>query len=188
MVPKLNWSWILIRSSFLWNGDEVDRCSSQPQAVYKVRMNRRRNITLVYSIGDSLLYYLSTSMKLQFKQSYSISHCGTDIFLHYAREVLHLRGTLPQHSASSDQAKKLWWILKEHQANRTCSRIFGALDPCKLHRWPSSWTQSMPRDGSAHPRHPHRTNLAPIWQIILWTQCQRRWSICSYAIKFMRKI
>ena len=49
-----------------------------------------------------------------------------------AREVVRLRGTLPQHYASSDQAKKLWRILKEHQANRTCSRTFGALDPVQV--------------------------------------------------------
>jgi len=49
-----------------------------------------------------------------------------------ARDVCRLRGTLPQHYASSDQARKLWGILKTHQANRTCSRTFGALDPVQV--------------------------------------------------------
>lgn len=49
-----------------------------------------------------------------------------------AREVVRLRGTLPQHYASSDQSKKLWGILKTHQANRSCSRTFGALDPVQV--------------------------------------------------------
>ena len=49
-----------------------------------------------------------------------------------AREVVRLRGTLPQHYASSDQAKKLWGILKTHQASRSCSRTFGALDPVQV--------------------------------------------------------
>ncbi|KAG0622666.1 hypothetical protein M758_3G114400 [Ceratodon purpureus] len=49
-----------------------------------------------------------------------------------AREVCRLRGTLPQHYASSEQAKKLWHVLKTHQANRSCSRTFGALDPVQV--------------------------------------------------------
>ncbi|XP_024379761.1 isocitrate lyase [Physcomitrium patens] len=49
-----------------------------------------------------------------------------------AREVCKLRGTLPQQYASSEQAKKLWRLLKTHQANGTCSRTFGALDPVQV--------------------------------------------------------
>lgn len=49
-----------------------------------------------------------------------------------ARDVCRLRGTLPQHYASNEQAKKLWTILKAHQARGTCSRTFGALDPVQV--------------------------------------------------------
>lgn len=49
-----------------------------------------------------------------------------------ARDVCRLRGTLPQHYASSEQAKKLWTLLKAHQARGTCSRTFGALDPVQV--------------------------------------------------------
>lgn len=49
-----------------------------------------------------------------------------------ARDVCRLRGTLPQQYASSEQAKKLWTLLKAHQARRTCSRTFGALDPVQV--------------------------------------------------------
>ncbi|CAM6050127.1 unnamed protein product [Sphagnum compactum] len=49
-----------------------------------------------------------------------------------ARDIVRLRGSLTQHYASNDQAKKLWKILKTHQANKTCSRTFGALDPVQV--------------------------------------------------------
>lgn len=49
-----------------------------------------------------------------------------------AHEVVRLRDSLPKHYASGDQAKKLWSVLKGHQANKTCSRTFGALDPVQV--------------------------------------------------------
>eukprot|EP00850_Spirogloea_muscicola_P013989 SM000098S25069 [mRNA] locus=s98:45464:48542:+ [translate_table: standard] len=49
-----------------------------------------------------------------------------------ARDVVKLRGTMPVHYASSDQAKKLWRILKSHQAGGTASRTFGSLDPVQV--------------------------------------------------------
>ncbi|EFJ17783.1 hypothetical protein SELMODRAFT_420727 [Selaginella moellendorffii] len=49
-----------------------------------------------------------------------------------ARDVARLRGTLPIHYPSNEMAKKLWFILKNHQANKSCSRTFGALDPVQV--------------------------------------------------------
>ncbi|KAJ7531790.1 hypothetical protein O6H91_14G058600 [Diphasiastrum complanatum] len=49
-----------------------------------------------------------------------------------AREVVRLRGSLKQHYSSNEMAKKLWHILKNHQANKTCSRTFGSLDPVQV--------------------------------------------------------
>ncbi|KAI4378276.1 hypothetical protein MLD38_015776 [Melastoma candidum] len=49
-----------------------------------------------------------------------------------ARDVVALRGTLPQSYASNEMAKKLWSTLKARQANRTASRTFGALDPVQI--------------------------------------------------------
>ncbi|KAL2645000.1 hypothetical protein R1flu_012587 [Riccia fluitans] len=49
-----------------------------------------------------------------------------------AKDVAKLRGTLPQFYASGEQAKKLWKILKTHQANKTASRTFGSLDPVQV--------------------------------------------------------
>ncbi|KAG6552818.1 hypothetical protein Mapa_005766 [Marchantia paleacea] len=49
-----------------------------------------------------------------------------------AESVAKLRGSLPQHYASSEQAKKLYALLRRHQANKTCSRTFGALDPVQV--------------------------------------------------------
>ncbi|KAI4363792.1 hypothetical protein MLD38_019964 [Melastoma candidum] len=49
-----------------------------------------------------------------------------------ARDVVALRGTLPQSYGSNEMAKKLWWTLKNHQANGTASRTFGALDPVQV--------------------------------------------------------
>lgn len=46
-----------------------------------------------------------------------------------ASDVVRLRGTLPQQYASDAMAKKLWRLLKTHQAHGTCSRTFGCLDP-----------------------------------------------------------
>jgi len=49
-----------------------------------------------------------------------------------AQDVAKLRGSLPQYYASNEQAKKLYAILRRHQANKTCSRTFGALDPVQV--------------------------------------------------------
>ncbi|MCO5599989.1 hypothetical protein L7F22_054097 [Adiantum nelumboides] len=49
-----------------------------------------------------------------------------------ARDVVRLRGTLKQQYPSNVMAKKLWRILKTHQANQTCSRTFGCLDPVQV--------------------------------------------------------
>jgi len=49
-----------------------------------------------------------------------------------ARDVVRLRGTMRQSYASNELAKKLWRTLKTHQANRTASRTFGALDPVQV--------------------------------------------------------
>lgn len=49
-----------------------------------------------------------------------------------ARDVAKLRGNIPQQYPSNTQAKKLWSILEKHQANRTCTHTFGALDPIQV--------------------------------------------------------
>ncbi|XP_009353262.3 isocitrate lyase [Pyrus x bretschneideri] len=49
-----------------------------------------------------------------------------------ARDVVALRGTLRQSYGSNEMAKKLWRTLKNHQANGTSSRTFGALDPVQV--------------------------------------------------------
>ncbi|CAH9121178.1 unnamed protein product [Cuscuta epithymum] len=49
-----------------------------------------------------------------------------------ARDVVALRGHLRQSYGSDEMAKKLWRTLKSHQANRTSSRTFGALDPVQV--------------------------------------------------------
>ncbi|XP_050204819.1 isocitrate lyase [Mercurialis annua] len=49
-----------------------------------------------------------------------------------ARDVVSLRGNLKQSYASNELAKKLWITLKNHQANGTASRTFGALDPVQV--------------------------------------------------------
>ncbi|KAI4322539.1 hypothetical protein L6164_022223 [Bauhinia variegata] len=49
-----------------------------------------------------------------------------------ARDVVALRGNLRQSYGSNEMANKLWHILKTHQANRTASRTFGALDPVQV--------------------------------------------------------
>ncbi|XP_055823713.1 isocitrate lyase [Solanum dulcamara] len=49
-----------------------------------------------------------------------------------ARDVVALRGTMKQSYASNELAKKLWRTLKNHQANGTASRTFGALDPVQV--------------------------------------------------------
>ncbi|KAF6137456.1 hypothetical protein GIB67_009932 [Kingdonia uniflora] len=49
-----------------------------------------------------------------------------------ARDVVSLRGNLKQSYGSNELAKKLWRTLKNHQANGTASRTFGALDPVQV--------------------------------------------------------
>lgn len=49
-----------------------------------------------------------------------------------ARDVVRLRGSMSQSYASNEMAKKLWRTLKTHQANKTASRTFGALDPVQV--------------------------------------------------------
>nr|AAG44479.1 isocitrate lyase [Ipomoea batatas] len=49
-----------------------------------------------------------------------------------ARGVVALRGHLRQGYGSNEMAKKLWRTLKNHQANGTASRTFGALDPVQV--------------------------------------------------------
>lgn len=49
-----------------------------------------------------------------------------------AETVVSLRGTFKQEYGSSQQAKKLWQLLKKHQANKTASHTFGALDPIQV--------------------------------------------------------
>lgn len=49
-----------------------------------------------------------------------------------ARDVVRLRGTLRQQYPSAAMANKLWRIFKMHQANKTCSRTFGCLDPVQV--------------------------------------------------------
>jgi len=49
-----------------------------------------------------------------------------------AESVVSLRGTMKQSYASDEQAHKLWKLLEEHHANKTCSHTFGALDPVQI--------------------------------------------------------
>ncbi|XP_057451038.1 isocitrate lyase 2 [Lotus japonicus] len=49
-----------------------------------------------------------------------------------ARDVVSLRGNLRQTYGSNEMAKKLWHILKTHQANGSATRTFGALDPVQV--------------------------------------------------------
>lgn len=49
-----------------------------------------------------------------------------------AQDVVQLRGTVECSYVSNTMAKKLWALLKTHQANRTCSATFGCLDPVQV--------------------------------------------------------
>lgn len=49
-----------------------------------------------------------------------------------AEDVVRLRGTLMCSQPSDAMAKKLWSLLKSHQANKTCSATFGCLDPVQV--------------------------------------------------------
>merc|ERR1719517_370999 len=49
-----------------------------------------------------------------------------------ARDVVALQGTFPLTFPSSQVSEKLYGMLREHQANGTCSHTFGALDPVQV--------------------------------------------------------
>ncbi|KAI5058805.1 hypothetical protein GOP47_0026975, partial [Adiantum capillus-veneris] len=49
-----------------------------------------------------------------------------------AEDVVKLRGTVECSYISNTMAKKLWSLLRAHQANRTCSATFGCLDPVQV--------------------------------------------------------
>eukprot|EP01135_Chromosphaera_perkinsii_P001407 Nk52_evm8s167 gene=Nk52_evmTU8s167 len=49
-----------------------------------------------------------------------------------AEEVVSLRGTMPVHYPSNEQAKKMWKMLEYNQKNKTTSHTFGALDPVQV--------------------------------------------------------
>ncbi|KAI8805256.1 isocitrate lyase [Cladochytrium replicatum] len=49
-----------------------------------------------------------------------------------AEDVVSKRGTFKQSYPSDTQAKKLWKLLKQHNANRTASHTYGALDPIQV--------------------------------------------------------
>merc|ERR1740121_1433014 len=49
-----------------------------------------------------------------------------------ARDVVALQGTFPLTFPSSQVSDKLYNMLREHQANGTCSHTFGALDPVQV--------------------------------------------------------
>jgi len=51
----------------------------------------------------------------------------------YAPEdVIKMQGTLPLHFTGAKVSDKLYKMLREHQANGTCSHTFGALDPVQV--------------------------------------------------------
>merc|ERR1719450_1748763 len=47
-------------------------------------------------------------------------------------DVVKLQGTLPLHFTGAKISDKLYKIMREHQANGTCSHTFGALDPVQV--------------------------------------------------------
>merc|ERR1740121_1847719 len=49
-----------------------------------------------------------------------------------ARDVVALQGTFPLHFPSAQISEKLYGMLREHQANGTCSHTFGALDTIQV--------------------------------------------------------
>merc|ERR1719218_423833 len=49
-----------------------------------------------------------------------------------AEDVVRLQGTLPLHFTGAVQSDKLYKMMREHQANGTCSHTFGALDPVQV--------------------------------------------------------
>merc|ERR1719242_2069981 len=62
---------------------------------------------------------------------------GTERFKYTTRpytvaDVVKLQGTLPLHFTSAKLSTKLYTMLREHQANGTCSHTFGALDTVQV--------------------------------------------------------
>merc|ERR1740121_1202266 len=49
-----------------------------------------------------------------------------------AKEDISLQGTFPLHFPSAQISEKLFAMMREHQANGTCSHTFGALDPVQV--------------------------------------------------------
>lgn len=61
----------------------------------------------------------------------------SDRFQHTLRpykveDVVKMQGTMPQHFTGAVQSDKLYKMMREHQANGTCSHTFGALDPVQV--------------------------------------------------------
>jgi len=62
---------------------------------------------------------------------------NSDRFKHTKRnykpeDVAKLQGTMPLQYQGAEHSQKLYKMLREHQANGTCSHTFGALDPVQL--------------------------------------------------------
>jgi len=49
-----------------------------------------------------------------------------------AADVVKLQGTLPLHFTGAQISEKLYKMMRQHQANGTCSHTFGALDPVQV--------------------------------------------------------
>merc|ERR1719436_2403605 len=49
-----------------------------------------------------------------------------------AADVVKMQGTLPLHFTGAKISDKLYKMMREHQANGTCSHTFGALDPVQV--------------------------------------------------------
>merc|ERR1719429_913727 len=47
-------------------------------------------------------------------------------------DVVKMQGTLPLHFTGAKISDKLYKMMREHQANGTCSHTFGALDPVQV--------------------------------------------------------
>merc|ERR1719331_2131543 len=49
-----------------------------------------------------------------------------------AADVVKMQGTMPLHFTGAKISDKLYKMMREHQANGTCSHTFGALDPVQV--------------------------------------------------------
>merc|ERR1719506_2508560 len=47
-------------------------------------------------------------------------------------DVVKLQGTMPLHYTGAQMSAKLYDLMREHQANGTCSHTFGSLDPVQV--------------------------------------------------------